>query len=106
MSDTAKDWPEDFSHENGNYQCLCSSCGGTFIGHKRRGTCKGCAGPTSQRDAGPAYAHYNGDDRRKIVTLQRRAEWLRLRIDGNHLDHDRRELAALEWALGRLAQST
>lgn len=38
------DWPEDFSHENGNYQNRCS-CGIMFIGHKRRVTCKVCATP-------------------------------------------------------------
>lgn len=37
------DWPEDFEHENGRYQCKCSACGETFIGHKRRVVCKACA---------------------------------------------------------------
>lgn len=36
------DWPEDASHENGNYFCKCSNCGCDFIGHKRRHTCKRC----------------------------------------------------------------
>lgn len=36
------DWPEDFEHENGNYQRTCD-CGATFMGHKRRMTCRKCA---------------------------------------------------------------
>lgn len=38
-----RDWPEDFARENGNYLCRCFSCGESFIGHKRRVTCKKCA---------------------------------------------------------------
>ena len=38
-----QNWPEDFSHENGNYNCECVRCGGIFIGHKRRVLCKTCA---------------------------------------------------------------
>ncbi len=41
-SHSAKDWPEDFDHENGNYSCRCSTCGATFTSHKRRTTCKEC----------------------------------------------------------------
>lgn len=37
------DWPDDFDHENGCYNCNCSTCGKTFTGHKRRVTCKVCA---------------------------------------------------------------
>lgn len=40
---TPNDWPEDFEHENGNYSCICHKCGGSFIGHKRRVTCKVCS---------------------------------------------------------------
>lgn len=36
------DWPEDFSHENGNYQNRCTTCGASFMGHKRRPLCKRC----------------------------------------------------------------
>ena len=39
------DWPEDFSHENGNYQCKCCQCDQLFIGHKRRVVCRKCAHP-------------------------------------------------------------
>lgn len=38
----AKDWPEDFGHENGKYQCLCHRCKEVFHGYKRRVTCKVC----------------------------------------------------------------
>jgi hypothetical protein len=37
-----RDWREDFSHENGNYQCRCVTCEQSFIGHKRRVLCKLC----------------------------------------------------------------
>lgn len=40
-----RDWPEDFSHENGNYINGCLACGHAFKGHKRRVTCKVCANP-------------------------------------------------------------
>lgn len=37
------DWEEDFSHENGNYYNTCCHCEKTFIGHKRRVSCKKCS---------------------------------------------------------------
>lgn len=37
-----RSWPEDFSHENGNYCCSCVNCGLTFTGHKRRVRCRQC----------------------------------------------------------------
>ena len=39
---TPRDWIEDFSHENGNYMCICLSCKNVFFGHKRRPICKSC----------------------------------------------------------------
>jgi len=36
-------WEEDFSHENGNYICICMECNLKFVGHKRRVVCKKCA---------------------------------------------------------------
>ncbi len=39
----SKDWPEDFSHENGNYSCKCCYCSVQFRAHKRRVVCKDCA---------------------------------------------------------------
>lgn len=38
-----RDWPEDFSHENGNYLCQCFECTRTFRGYKRRVVCKTCS---------------------------------------------------------------
>jgi len=49
-----QDFPEDFSHENGNYQCRCYRCGHYFVGHKRRVACKLCVtigALTYERDA-------------------------------------------------------
>lgn len=41
--DTSGDWPEDFAHENGNYECRCGHCGKSFHGYKRRLMCRACA---------------------------------------------------------------
>ena len=37
-----RDWPEDYDHENGCYECGCAYCGRTFLGYKRRVVCKVC----------------------------------------------------------------
>lgn len=37
-----RSWPEDFSHENGNYHNTCCYCDRGFIGYKRRVICKVC----------------------------------------------------------------
>ncbi|BDD79907.1 hypothetical protein [Burkholderia phage FLC9] len=42
----ARNWPEDFPHENGMYECICLHCRHHFLGYKRRMTCKSCANPT------------------------------------------------------------
>jgi hypothetical protein len=42
----SRDWCEDFTHENGNYNCKCSCCGLIFVGHKRRVVCRKCATQT------------------------------------------------------------
>jgi hypothetical protein len=42
VTDPARNWPEDFSQENGNYLCLCISCSEAFVGHKRRVVCRQC----------------------------------------------------------------
>lgn len=39
---TVGDWPEDFEHENGNYQSRCVACKELFMGHKRRAVCRVC----------------------------------------------------------------
>jgi hypothetical protein len=40
-----RDWAEDASLENGCYCNLCVSCQQSFVGYKRRITCKLCATP-------------------------------------------------------------
>lgn len=47
IDNTEGNWPEDFTHENGNYECICSACRKSFIGHKRRICCKQCAAPSA-----------------------------------------------------------
>ncbi len=37
-----RDFPEDAAHENGNYYNTCVTCDESFIGHKRRYTCRVC----------------------------------------------------------------
>jgi hypothetical protein len=39
----ARNWPEDFPHENGMYECICLHCKHHFLGYKRRMSCKSCA---------------------------------------------------------------
>ena len=51
LKDTTFDerkWPEDASHENGNYCNTCGHCGREFVGHKRRGLCRACAKPQGE----------------------------------------------------------
>lgn len=38
-----RDWPEDFFHENGCYECRCAICGVEFDGNKERVVCRVCA---------------------------------------------------------------
>lgn len=40
-----RSYPEDASHENGNYFNVCHECLREFTGHKRRGICRACAAP-------------------------------------------------------------
>lgn len=44
--DSPQDWSEDFGHENGRYLNTCHQCGRSFMGYKRRVTCKLCAAAT------------------------------------------------------------
>lgn len=39
---TNHDFPEDWEHENGQYENICMTCGQHFIGHKRRILCREC----------------------------------------------------------------
>lgn len=45
LADDRRNWPEDFGHENGDYQNQCVHCGQFFIGYKRRVVCRVCAAP-------------------------------------------------------------
>lgn len=55
--DAVRNWTEDASHENGNYECRCVECSQMFIGHKRRVLCKACSGLlTPSASAGPQAA--------------------------------------------------
>ncbi len=56
----ANDWSEDFSHENGRYLNTCHVCGSSFMGHKRRVTCKLCVVPSNppQGQAHWSYSPY------------------------------------------------
>lgn len=51
-----RDWTEDSSHENGNYQCQCVTCKQSFIGHKRRVQCKLCTSKPVAPDSGKGFA--------------------------------------------------
>jgi len=49
----ARDWPEDFADENGNYSVLWSICQQWFLGYKRRVACKVCATKEARPDPKP-----------------------------------------------------
>jgi hypothetical protein len=51
------------------------------------------------------WPHLTNSERRKVATLQCRADWLRQRIEVCEVEpvYDKAELAALQWALGRIA---
>ena len=56
LKDTTQDersYPEDASHENGNYYNCCVHCLRTFVGHKRRHICKVCALSSDGRASPP-----------------------------------------------------
>jgi len=47
-----RNWPEDFSHENGMYENICLHCTKHFLGYKRRMTCKHCATTSAEKKDG------------------------------------------------------
>lgn len=57
-----RNWTEDFSHENGNYQNKCSRCELYFIGHKRRTVCKLCATQTKGNEVETLVINEDRDD--------------------------------------------
>lgn len=42
LTQSERSWPEDYTHENGNYTNICCQCSLHFVGHKRRVVCKKC----------------------------------------------------------------
>lgn len=80
------DWPEDFQHENGNYMNRCRTCKQTFMGHKRRVTCKTCAAPTeAQSLTGGAVPDRDG---RMPSELRDWLEGMSVSMDVSTGDHD------------------
>ena len=67
------DWPEDASHENGQYFNRCLSCDGDFIGHKRRHQCRKC-----HYEAKARYDAMTPDERAASLTAHDRAHWGRM----------------------------
>ena len=49
------------------------------------------------------WPHLTNSERRKIEVLQRRADWLRKRIEEKGYDYDKHELSSIEWALGKIS---
>jgi hypothetical protein len=89
---SARDWVEDFPHENGNYENHCVGCHLSFIGHKRRHICKVCseraAAPTDAQIEAAALKESCGINRNAIPAVRecfaghiawleaQRAEWM------------------------------
>ncbi len=48
-ANSVRDWTEDSSQENGNYENICSKCAQRFIGNKHRRTCRVCDHPNLRR---------------------------------------------------------
>lgn len=71
---SSRDWTEDFSHENGNYGCLCAVCDQSFNGHKRRHICRECAHPP--RDKPPSPDSADGECLTPLVELLAKANQL------------------------------
>jgi len=42
-TDPQRDWSEDYSSENGQYQNVCQHCNKLFMGDRHRMTCKKCS---------------------------------------------------------------
>ena len=74
-----RNWTEDASHENGNYECLCIECDQPFVGHKRRVICKACRPATPdeiadhdrEERADELLCEYQETARRLKIALQR-----------------------------------
>ena len=68
-----KDYPEDALYENGNYECICFTCGSHFIGHKGRVLCKACDAILSDEPKEREAKHDNEDSFH--ITQAQAAEW-------------------------------
>jgi hypothetical protein len=68
-----RDWPEDYTGGENQYECKCSTCGNSFFGHKRRVTCKACTAPVSAPLDTQALPPPDDDELRTIWRLARRA---------------------------------
>lgn len=66
----SRDWPEDFSHENGNYNCECYLCHKIFVGHKRRVVCKVCS--ATPPAPAPGSVSQSALDAAQAIRVQRR----------------------------------
>jgi len=74
MSESDRDWKEDFDKENGNYQCVCSICGEFFTGYKRRSICKVC----SDKGLKKKITQEDIDNVVKLFGMDADSEWVKL----------------------------
>lgn len=89
----ARDWPEDFLHENGNYQNLCCECGKLFFGHKRRVVCRSCV---KQKEA---LAKEQSDEMPDEVIREACIEYMRVTHPDWDPDHAFIEGQGANWKL-------
>jgi hypothetical protein len=59
-------------------------------------------------EIGEQYAGLTSKERKYIATMQKRLAWIRKRSTEalTEQTYDKQEIAALEWALGKIAMST
>lgn len=97
-SDKRGDWPEDFTHENGNYMCNCCECGKIFMGHKRRVACKICVGIKEGTKQAEEISRLTSelDERRHVMAMIVR----RMGNGGHGLTNDEIEPAVIKLVEG------
>ena len=64
-----RDWPEDATHENGNYRNICLACDSNFIGHKDRHICRRCHFQARARYAAMTPEEQSEHDTKVLVEL-------------------------------------
>lgn len=85
-----RDWPEDFSHENGRYYNTCTFCHQPFCGHKRRVVCKLCSGaPGTTKPATPTL-HWEIEGERWLFA--RRCVQAGYDLYANHASHGEQQI--------------